>query len=106
MIIADRIGYHLHRRDQMLALVHLRPFWQFVSRCGDSNTKRITLLASDPFWKASVLPWNCQAEHCDCRVHSLSKIEMARYVEEGCSPGDEDAALMYAEWQLNQSLSL
>jgi hypothetical protein len=56
-------------------------------------------LANDSFWQQPGLPWNCSVDHCDCRVSSLSNTEMARYVQEGCSPGDEEAALTYSEWQ-------
>ena len=86
----ERNAYHINRRKQMLDVKHLRPFWQLVGPCAGAERK--TLLASDAFWNGKNVPWNCEAEGCDCRVHSLSRIELVRYIESGCSPGDEASA--------------
>lgn len=88
----DRQAHHLHRRKQMLDLAHLRPFWQLVGPCAGDGVTRKTLLANDPFWNGGNVPWNCGADDCDCRVNSLSRIELVRYIESGCSTGDEAAA--------------
>ncbi len=78
----------------MLEVKHLRPFWQLVGPCAGTGAKCKTLLADDTFWDSGDVPWNCKSDDCDCRVHSLSRIEMVRYVESGCSPGDEAAAAL------------
>jgi hypothetical protein len=85
---------HIHRRKQLLELIHLRPFWQKCGSCDDPDDylRKKTLLANDPFWDSADAPWNCVRQNCQCRVNSLSRIEMKRYVEAGCSPGDEAAA--------------
>lgn len=80
------------RRDQMRPLTHLRPFWQLVGPCAGDGDARKTLLASDPFWSGSNVPWNCKSDDCECQVYSLSRIELKRYIEAGCGPGDEAAA--------------
>ncbi len=89
-IQAHRRDYWIKRRDQMRAVEHLRPFLQLIGACAGGN--RLTLLASDPFWNSSNVPWNCCNDRCECQVNSLSRVEMVRYVEAGCSPGDEAAA--------------
>jgi hypothetical protein len=76
----------------MLALIHLRPYWQLIGPCAGESTDRKTLHFSDPFWSSNNAPWNCSKEDCDCRIYSLSRIELKRYVEGGCSKGDEAAA--------------
>lgn len=98
----ERRAYHVNRQGQMLGLTHLRPFWQLVGPCAGAGTGRKTLLATDTFWNGSNVPWNCDSEGCDCRVHSLSRIEMVRYVEAGCSPGDEAAADRFRMWDKEQ----
>ena len=88
----ERHAYHIHRRKQMLELTHLRPFWQLVGPCAGDGATCKTLPADAPFWNSKNVPWNCMSDDCDCRVYSLSRIELRRYVQAGCSPGDEAAA--------------
>jgi hypothetical protein len=90
--MSSRQALHIQRRQQMQGLIHLRPFWQIVGPCAGGADARKTLLATDSFWNGDNVPWNCTAADCDCRVYSLSRIELRRYVEAGCSPGDEAAA--------------
>jgi hypothetical protein len=85
------------RKSQMLEIVHLRPYWQKRGSCDDPGDpagyqKRQTFTADDPFWDSRNAPWNCTAEDCDCCVNSLTRTEFERYVQDGCSPGDEAAA--------------
>lgn len=87
----------LYRLGQMNEIKHLRPFWQIKAECAGSGYK--TLLADDPFWHGKKTPWNCVALGCDCQVHSLSRLEMTRYVEAGCSPGDEAAKEQLKIWE-------
>ena len=98
-IKARRLDYAIKRRDQMLPLTHLRPFWQLVGPCASADAARKTLLAGDPFWTGPNVPWNCEMDDCECRVHSLSRLEMERYVNAGCSPGDEAAADQLRMWE-------
>lgn len=84
----------LYRLGQMNAVKHLRPFWQLRGKCAGESAERKTMFADDPFWNGVTVPWNCTAIDCDCRIYSLSRVELKRYVESGCAPGDEAAALI------------
>jgi len=70
------------RKQQMERLKEFRPFWQLVGQCAENY--RSTYLADDDYWKTGRAPWNCTKPECDCRVDSLSRIELAHYVEKGC----------------------
>ncbi len=78
----------LHHLQQMMNVIGLRPFWQ-LHATGEVTR---TYLANDPFWENGGAPWSCDRLLCQCRVYSLSRVELASYVEAGCSPGDEAAA--------------
>ena len=93
--IADKLvsNHHaLYRKGQIEAVPqYLRPFWQLVGPCVGTG-KRKTLMANDPSWLTHCLPWQSSHFLCRCQFYSLSRIELKRYVEGGCAPGDEAAA--------------
>lgn len=73
----------LHDRRQLEELSDFRPFWQLVGQCAGSDGKK-TYLAKDAYWQTACVPWNCTKLGCRCRVDSLTRTELARYVESGC----------------------
>jgi hypothetical protein len=64
----------LYRKQQMVGLLEFRPFWQIVGACAGSEKR--TYRADDDYWQNGCSPWNCPKLRCDCRVDSLSRIEL------------------------------
>lgn len=91
----------LYRLGQMDSVKHLRPYWQIVGKCAGEGAECKTLFANDPFWNGKNVPWNCVEIDCKCRIHSLSRIELQRYVEGGCAKGDEAAAMLKIDYQID-----
>lgn len=92
--IADKLRTNhmaLFRKGQIDEIQRLRPFWQVHGACFGDGVEKRTYLATNSFWKTHCVPWNCSRFVCRCRVYSLSRLEMARYVEAGCGLGDEAA---------------
>ncbi len=87
--------YALYRKHQIDGLKEFRPFWQLVGQCAESG--RRTYLADDDYWEKGCAPWNCTKLKCDCRVDSLSRIELAHYVEKGCE-NDPTAIELLKTW--------
>lgn len=116
--VADKlIANHraLYRKEQIEAVQRLRPFWQIKSSShltsfktqtgcmgfGDGTVR--TYRADDSFWETHCTPWNCDHFLCCCQMYSLSRLEMERYVNAGCSPGDEAAADQLRIWEQGNS---
>lgn len=85
----------LHNRRQLENLSEFRPFWQLVGQCAENG--RCTYLADDDYWNTVNTPWNCRNSDCECRVDSLTRTELARYVEKGCE-SDPKAVDLLKEW--------
>lgn len=90
----------LYRKRQIEGIKEFRPFWQLVGRC--SGGDRRTYLADDEYWQKGCAPWNCPKLDCECRVDSLSRTELARYVEGGCE-SDPSAVELLKAWEAHEN---
>lgn len=77
--------------------VSTRPFWQIKGECIGAPGACLTLLSTDPYWDSPQAPWNCDKD-CDCRVHSLSRVEMERYMQTKQINDDPNAVKQYELW--------
>lgn len=95
----DEIGQQqkraLARKLQMERLKEFRPFWQLVGECAGGG--KMTFLADDEYWETGCAPWSCTKLDCGCRVDSLTRTELAQYVEGGC-PDDPAAIELLKTW--------
>lgn len=85
----------MKRKQQMERLKEFRPFWQLIGQCAENG--RRTYLADDEYWQKGCAPWNCPNLDCGCRVDSLTRTELARYVESGCE-NDPSAVELLKTW--------
>ncbi|WP_147412009.1 hypothetical protein [Ralstonia pseudosolanacearum] len=85
----------LHRQTQVRDIAYLHPFWQLSHGCEPKQHRLRTFLATDPVWNGRDAPWNCRRLACHCRIYTLTRTEMQRYVDAGCAPGDEAAANLF-----------
>lgn len=90
----------LKRKKQLDSLKEFRPFWQLVGECAEGG--RETRLADDESWQKGCTPWNCSNPDCGCRVDSLTRTELARYVEGGCE-SDPSAVELLKAWEEHES---
>jgi len=70
----DRLAYAMHRRQQLLANVDRRPYWEFSIGVGSSPPMECKSLHgtikhyADPFWEEHYPP--CWHPDCTCSVHT------------------------------------
>jgi hypothetical protein len=85
----------LKRKIQLDSLKEFRPFWQLVGECAADGKQ--TRLADDEYWNTGCAPWNCAKPDCSCDVYSLTRTELAHYVEKGCE-NDKAAIELLKTW--------
>lgn len=87
-------AYNAGRYQQMQAVKHLRPYWQYKHtsiehpRLAHKAWNGLILPADDPWWH-SHYPQNGWG--CKCRVYSLSRIEASREWEKSGKTGPDTA---------------
>lgn len=85
----------LERKKQLDSIKEFRPFWQLVGPCAEKG--RRTYFADDQYWDTGCAPWNCPKPDCGCRVDSLTRTELARYVQSGVT-SDPSSAELLKKW--------
>lgn len=69
----------IYRADQIREVIHLRPFLQ-VYDCRDNNKSKF-ILSSEDFFLSEKSPINCKNIDCECRINSLSRVEMRMFLK-------------------------
>lgn len=93
-------AYNAGRYQQMQAVKHLRPYWQYKHTSTEHPRLQhlawdgLILSADDPWWD-SHMPQNGWG--CKCRVYSLSKLEASREWEKAGKTGPDAAPPI--EWE-------
>ena len=78
----ESLAYSLHRKEQMLNVAEVRPFWEFNTSLDSSTPDECKLRHgtikhySDPFWQENYPP--CWRPDCRCYVQSLSKRDIEK----------------------------